>query len=79
MPDIRRLNAIAPPVAIIVLRRDAVPEVGGAAEDVALDDGDLGAETGGVGGGLWPAGPPPMMTKRMLTSPGYAPQWSCTC
>ena len=38
------------------LRRDAVPEVGGAADDVALDNGDLGTEArrvrgGGVAGG----------------------------
>ena len=33
------------------LGRDAVPEVGGAAHDVALDQGDLGAEPGRVGGG----------------------------
>ena len=32
------------------LRRDAVPEVGGAADDVALDHRHLGAEPGGVGG-----------------------------
>ena len=34
------------------LRRDAVPQVGGAADDVALDERDLGAEPGRVGGGL---------------------------
>ena len=33
------------------LGRDAVPQVGGAADHVALDQGDLGAEPGGVGGG----------------------------
>ena len=32
------------------LRRDAVPQVGGAADDVAFDHGDLGTEPGGVGG-----------------------------
>ena len=32
------------------LRRDAVPEVGGPADHVLLDDRDLGAEAGGVGG-----------------------------
>ncbi len=32
------------------LRRDAVPQVGGAADDVALDHRDVGAEPGGVGG-----------------------------
>jgi hypothetical protein len=32
------------------LRRDAVPEVGGAADDVALDHRDLGAEPGRVAG-----------------------------
>ena len=32
------------------LRRDAVPQVGGAADDVALDHRDLGAEAGRVGG-----------------------------
>ena len=34
------------------LGRDAVPQVGGAADDVALDQRDLGAEAGGVGGRL---------------------------
>ena len=33
------------------LRRDAVPQVGRAADDVALDHRDLGAEAGGSGGG----------------------------
>ena len=32
------------------LRRDAVPQVGGTADDVALDERDLGAEARGVGG-----------------------------
>ena len=31
---------------------DAVPQVGGTADDVALDQGDLGPEAGRVGGGL---------------------------
>ena len=39
------------------LGRDAVPEVGGATHDVALDQRHLGAETGGVGGGGVAAGP----------------------
>ena len=39
------------------LRRDAVPQVGGAADDVALDEGDLGAEAGRVGGRLVAGGP----------------------
>jgi len=34
------------------LGRHAVPEVGGAAHDVALDERDLGTQTGRVGGGL---------------------------
>ncbi len=38
------------------LRRDAVPQVRRAADDVALDDGDLGAEAGSGGGGLVPRG-----------------------
>ena len=33
------------------LRRDAVPQVGGAADDLALDHRDVGAEAGRVGGG----------------------------
>ena len=32
------------------LRRDAVPQVRGAADDVALDERDVGAERGGDGG-----------------------------
>jgi hypothetical protein len=39
------------------LRRDAVPQVGGATDDVALDHRHLGAEAGGVGGGGVPGGP----------------------
>ncbi len=35
---------------------DAVPQVGGAAHDVALDQGDFGAEAGRVGGGRVAAG-----------------------
>ena len=39
------------------LRRDAVPQVGGAADDVALDHRHLGAEPGGVGRGGVAGGP----------------------
>ena len=40
------------------LRRDAVPQVGGATDDVALDHGDLGAQPGGVGRGRVPTRSP---------------------
>src|SRR5205814_5677130 len=36
---------------------NAVPQVGGTAHQVALDDGDLGSEPGGDGGGGVPARP----------------------
>ena len=42
---------MAPPVAIIALDGMQSQQVGGAADDVALDQRDLGAEAGGVGGG----------------------------
>ena len=40
------------------LRRHAVPQVGGAADEVALDEGDLGPEPGADGGGGVPARAP---------------------
>jgi len=51
MPSMRLEKLMAPAVAIMVLERDAVPQVGGAPQDVALDEGDLRPEPGGVGGG----------------------------
>ncbi len=39
------------------LRRDAVPQMGRAANDVAFDQGDLGAEPGRMGGRSVPRGP----------------------
>ena len=49
-PTDRPGAADRPPGGDHRLRRDAVPEVGGAADDVALDHHDLGPEPGGVGG-----------------------------
>ena len=40
------------------LRRDAVPQVGGATDEIPLDQRDLGPEPGGDGGGGVPARPP---------------------
>ena len=44
-------EGMAPPRGDHGLGGDAVPQVGGAADHVPLDHGDLGAEPGGVGGG----------------------------
>ena len=44
------------------LRRDAVPEVRGATDDVALDQRDVGTERGRDVAHVLPAGPPPRMT-----------------
>ena len=50
IPVDRRRKLIAPPVAIIVFDGMQSQQVGGAADDVALDHRDLGAEPGGVRG-----------------------------
>ena len=52
MPSIRRMKRHGAAGGDHRLRRDAVPQVGGAADDVALDQRDLGAETGGIRGRL---------------------------
>ena len=52
MPPIRRREAHRPAGGDHRLARDAVPQMGRAADHVTLDHRDLGAEPGGVRGGL---------------------------
>jgi hypothetical protein len=64
MPSERLMNEMRAAGGDHRLRRDAVEQVRRATDDVALDHRDLRAEASRVGGGLLPAGPPPMITRR---------------
>jgi hypothetical protein len=77
MPEMRLAKLIAPPVAIIVLdgmqsHRCAAPPTTSRSIIVTLAP-SLAAYVAAV----FPAGPPPTMTKRMVTATGYgAASWS---
>ena len=49
------------------LGRDAVPQVDCATDDVSLDERHLDTQAGACMAAWLPAGPPPMITKRMVT------------
>ena len=79
MPSMRREKLIAPPVAIIVFdgmqsHRWAAPPMTSRSISVTL-----APSRAAYVAAVLPAGPPPMMTKRMVTPTGYGVRFVVVC